>query len=197
MFDLIVALILVVSAIVGLARGAVRELVAVLAFIFAVVIAVAALRFTLPMTLNVIPLVWVAEAAAILIVFAAAFILLKVAGAGLTNAVKATPIVGSADRIIGLGFGLIRGLIVVGLFNLLLTAATSAERMPEWVTGARLYKVSAAAASLLKVIAPKGFAVAGKVGPALSKAVKGAARDSLQDNDSDAGYEAPTRKNAN
>jgi hypothetical protein len=51
-------------------------------------------------------------------------------------------------------------------------------------------------AAMLKALAPKGYAVAGKVGPALSKAVKGAANDSLQDNDSNAGYEAPTRKNA-
>lgn len=197
MLDLIVALILIVSCIVGFARGAVRELVSVLAFAFAVLIAVAALRYTLPMTLKVIHIVWASETVALLIVFIAAFILLKVVGGGITRQVRNTPVIGGVDRIIGLGFGLLRGLVLVGLLNLLLTVATSADRTPAWVTEAKLYPVTSASAAMLKAIAPKGFAMADRVGPALSKAVKGARDDSLQDNDNDPAYEAPTRKNAN
>jgi membrane protein required for colicin V production len=196
MLDLIVALTLIVSAIVGFARGAVRELLAVLAFVAAVLIAVAALRFSMPLTNHVIRTAWAAEAVALLIVFVAAFILLKVFGGGLIRKLHDMPVVGMLDRLIGLGFGLVRALVLLGLFNLLLTVATPAGRTPAWVTDAKLYPVTATGAAMLKALAPKGYAVAGKVGPVLSKAVKGAAHDSLQDNDKDPAYEAPTRKNA-
>lgn len=197
MLDLIVGLVLIVSCIVGFARGAVRELLSVLAFILAVLIAVATLRFTLPLTLKVIHIVWASETAALVIVFIAAFIVLKMIGAGITQQVRNTPVIGSVDRVIGLGFGLARGLVLVGLLNLLLTVATSADRTPAWVTHAKLYPITESSGAMLKAAAPKGFAVAGKMGPAFSKAVKGARDDSLQDNDSDPAYEAPTRKNAN
>jgi membrane protein required for colicin V production len=197
MLDLIVGLVLLVSCVVGFARGAVRELVSVLAFLFAVLIAVATLRFTLPLTIKIIHIVWASETAALIIVFIAAFILLKVVGAGITNSVRNTPVIGTVDRVIGLGFGLVRGLILVGLLNLLLTVATSADRTPAWVTDAKLYPVTKASGAMLKAVAPKGFAMAGRMAPALGKAVKGARDDSLQDNDGDPAYEAPTRKNAN
>jgi membrane protein required for colicin V production len=196
MLDLIVALTLIVSAIVGFARGAVRELVSVLAFVLAVLIAVFALRFSLPVTYKVIHIVWAAEAAALLIIFIAAFIVLRVIGDGVIKSIRGVPVVGTIDRIIGLGFGLVRALFLLGVLNLLLTVATPAGRTPAWVTDAKLYPVTAAGAAMLKALAPKGYAVADKVGPALSKAVKGAAHDSLQDNDGNEGYEAPTRKNA-
>jgi membrane protein required for colicin V production len=196
MLDLIVALVLIVSCIVGLARGAVRELVSVLAFVFAIIVAVAVLRFTLPVTYKAVHIVWLAEALALLIVFIAAFIVLKVLGGGLTRQVRNTPIVGPADRVIGLGFGLIRGLITVGLLNLLLTVATPEDRRPDWVTNAKLYPVTAASAAMLRAVAPKGFAVAHQFTHKLGKAVDGARDDSLQDNDRDTAYEAPTRKHA-
>jgi membrane protein required for colicin V production len=197
MLDLIVGLTLIVSAIVGFARGAVRELVSVMAFVLAVLIAVFALRFSLPITLKVIHIVWAAEAAALLIIFIAAFILLKVLGGAIIKSIRGVPVVGTIDRIIGLGFGLVRAVLLVGILNLLLTVATPVDRTPPWVTDSKLYPVTVVGAAMLKALAPKGYAVAGKVGPALSKAVKGAASNSLQDNDSDPAYEAPTRKNAN
>ena len=196
MLDLIVALTLIVSAIVGFARGAVRELVSVMAFILAVIIAVFGLRLSLPITYKVIHIIWAAEAAALLIIFIAAFIVLRVIGDGVIKSIRGVPVVGTIDRFIGLGFGLVRALFLLGILNLLLTVATPAGRTPSWVTEAKLYPVTAAGAALLKAVAPKGEAVAGMVGPALSKAVKGAAHDSLQDNDGKEGYEAPTRKNA-
>src|ERR1700748_2754077 len=103
MLDLIVALTLIVSGIVGFARGAVRELISVLAFGLAILIAILALHFTLPVTYKVIHIVWGAAAAALLIVFIAAFIVLRVMGDAIIKSVRGTPVIGTIDRFIGLG----------------------------------------------------------------------------------------------
>ena len=114
MFDLIVLLVLAVSAIVGFVRGATRELVAVVAFILAVFVAVFALRFTAPMALEIVPAVWLAKAIALLVGFVASYVLLRVAGSAMTRRIHDVPALGTFDRTIGLGFGLIRALVILG-----------------------------------------------------------------------------------
>ena len=197
MFDLIVLLVLAVSAIVGFVRGATRELVAVVAFILAVFVAVFALRFTAPMALEIVPAVWLAKVIALLVGFVASYILLRVAGSAMTRRIHDVPALGTFDRTIGLGFGLIRALVILGLFNLFFHAITPPDRTPLWVTEARTYPLTAACARMLTAIAPKGFAVADRVAPAISKAVKEGVETPPQTDDdkaTDRGYSPAARK---
>ena len=197
MFDLIVLLVLAVSAIVGFVRGATRELVAVVAFIVAVFVAVFALRFTAPMALEIVPAVWLAKAIALLVGFVASYVLLRVAGSAMTRRIHDVPALGTFDRTIGLGFGLIRALVILGLVNLFFHAITPLDRTPLWVTEAKTYPLTAACARMLTAIAPKGFAVADKVAPAISKAVKEGVETPLQTDDdktTDQGYSPAARK---
>lgn len=197
MFDLIVLLVLAVSAIVGFVRGATRELVAVVAFVLAVFIAVFALRFTAPLALEIVPAVWLAKAIALLVGFIAAFILLRVLGSAMTRRIHDVPALGTFDRTVGLGFGLVRALVILGLFNLFFHAITPPDRTPAWVTEARTYPLTAACARMLTALAPKGFAVADRVAPALSKAVKEGVETPPQSDDdkaTDQGYSPAARK---
>ncbi len=170
MFDILAALVLIVSAIVGFARGATRELVAVAAFLIAIAVAVFALRYSAPFALTVVKTEWIAKALAILVVFLTVYIVLRLLGGGLVRRIHETEL-GSLDRVVGLGFGLVRGLIVLGVFNLVFAAAIPAERMPAWVTGARLYPLTTLSADALRSLEPKGAEVAGKVAPVLKRAV--------------------------
>jgi membrane protein required for colicin V production len=183
MFDLIVLLVLVVSAIVGFVRGATRELVAVVAFVLAVFIAVFALRFTAPMALEIVPAMWLAKAIALLVGFVAAYIVLRVLGSAMTRRIHDVPALGTFDRMVGLGFGLVRALVILGLFNLFFHAITPPDRTPLWVTQASTYPLTAACARMLTALAPKGFAVADKVAPALGKAVREGVETSPQSSD--------------
>jgi membrane protein required for colicin V production len=199
MFDLIVGLVLIVSAIVGFVRGATRELVAVVSFVLAVIVSVICLRLTVPLTSQVIPFAWLAKAVALLIGFIAAFILFRVTGGALTRRIHEVRALGTLDRAIGVGFGLIRALVIVGMFNLLLTAVTPADRMPAWVTEAKLYPVTAVGAKILQTLAPKGFSVAEGVGPILGRAVSGNDKtatepDSIRDTQGNWGYDPDDRK---
>ena len=172
LFDLFAGLILVVSAGVGFIRGAVREMVTVVAFLLAAVGSLIALRVTGPMAREVIDPDWAGTAAAVLLLFVALYILLRVIGGGLTRRIRSVQGLSSIDRAIGLGFGLIRALVVLGVFNLLFTAATPAERIPRWIEGAALYPLTEASANVLRQFAPQGGLLASRIGPALERAVR-------------------------
>lgn len=172
LFDVIALVLLVVSALIGLVRGAMREVMTVFAFVAAVIAAVFGLRFTGPIARAAIEPSWAGNAAALLIVFVAFYILFRVLGSGLQKRVHQTQALGTLDRVIGVGFGLIRGLVALGVFHLVFHAATPADRVPQWISGAALYPLSKTCAKALSKLAPEGSAVAGKLGPHLEEAVR-------------------------
>ena len=101
LFDLAAGLVLIVSAVVGWVRGASREVAVVAALIIAAIVALAALRFSGPVARHAIHTPWLANIAAILIVFAAVYILLRVAASALTRRIHQTSGLGGVDRTVG------------------------------------------------------------------------------------------------
>ena len=170
LFDIIAGLILIVSGLVGFARGATREVTTVIALVLAAIIAVFALRFTGPIARHAIATPWMANVAAMLVVFVAVYIVLRLIGGALTRGVQQTALSG-LDRILGFAIGLVRGLVVVGAFVLLINAATPPERMPAWITSAKIYPLADAAAGLLRAFAPQGWKLASDVAPSVTHAV--------------------------
>ena len=88
LFDLAAGLVLIVSALVGWIRGASREVATVAAIVIAAVVALFSLRFTGPVARHAIATPWIANIAAILIVFAAIYILLRVMAGALTRRIS-------------------------------------------------------------------------------------------------------------
>lgn len=192
-FDIIAGVILLVSAVVGFARGASRELTSALSFIAAAIIALLALRVTGPLFRGLMDPDWAATAAAILVTFVIAFIGLRLLGAALTRTLHADGALGTLDRVMGLAFGLLRGLVVLGVFNLVFNMATPPDRVPSWVSKSALYPLSTASARVLKVFAPKGTALAGKLAPAIEDAVHdGTSADGASDKQSDGKSDEPS-----
>jgi membrane protein required for colicin V production len=194
LFDLIAVLILGVSALVGFTRGAAREMMTVVAFVLAVLISVFALRFSGPVFRHAIQPDWLGNALAIIVVFIVAYIVVRLLGSALTRGIHATETLGSADRVIGVGFGLVRGLVLLGVFFLVFNAATPPERVPHWISGAALYPLAGASAQVMTALAPQGSAVAGKVAPALEKAVRDGAHDRPPAPAKGKGYDADSRQ---
>ncbi len=169
-FDYITGAILLVSGLVGWVRGATREVTTVIAFIVAAFVAVFGVRFTGPIAEHFIKTVWLAHVAAILALFVVVYIILRMIGGALTRGVKQTPLSG-IDRMLGFGLGLVRGAVIVGIFFLMMTAATPGSRMPAWITKAKAYPVASLAGHALRQFAPRGFAQAKEAAPALEHAL--------------------------
>jgi membrane protein required for colicin V production len=174
LFDYIAAGVLLVSGLVGFVRGATREVTTVLAFMAAAALAMFALRLTGPIARQAIHAGWVADAVAVLSVFVAVYIVLRLLAGAAVRRVRATSLSG-LDRGLGFGIGLARGVVTIGGLTLLIGAATSLDRMPAWVTGAKSYPLAEAAARGLKSFAPQGLQFAKEAVPTVENTVTGRA----------------------
>lgn len=192
-FDVIAVLVLLISGVVGFIRGGTKEVVTVLSFVLAVVIAVLGLRLVGPLARHAIHPALLANAVAVVGVFAVAYALLWAGGHALTGKVRQAEALSGLDRAVGVGFGLLRALVLLGVFYLLINLATPPERAPGWVKHAALYPLSASAGHVLMAIAPKGAAMADKVRPALEKAVKDGGSDGPRSGEGQ-GYDEQSRK---
>lgn len=170
-FDLIVLALLLVSAAVGFARGAIREIAAMIALVAAALLAVFGLPATTPVVRHVIHTPWLAAVVALIGVFAVCYGLLRLIGAGIAQRVQRTHVLGGLDRFAGLAIGVVRGLAVMGALYLMFNAATPEDLRPRWITGSAAWPAAHAMGDLLTELAPKGLDFAGRLKPAFKHAV--------------------------
>jgi len=192
-FDIIAGLLLLISAVTGWTRGASRELTSALSFIIAAAISLFGLRISGPIFRSLMDPDWAATAAAIVVVFVVFFLIIRLIGGQLTAGLHETS-AGTLDRAVGATFGVIRAVVILGVFNLLLHLATPPDRMPHWVEDSMFYPLSEASGAVLKVFAPKGKALAGKLAPAIKEAVHEGGDNTSGEKSSDKGYDDDQRR---
>lgn len=182
-FDFLVLGLLLISAGVGFFRGAVREIFALAALVVAAVMSVVGLPAFGPMVRDVVKPDWLGTAVSLVLVFVVAFVALRLIGAAIARQVQNTQMLGFLDRSLGLLIGLGRGLIVLGALFLMFNAATPQDLRPRWITEARTWPLAASMGGLIVKFVPQGMDFAGRLKPALDRAVSG-------DNPTTDGYEA-------
>lgn len=171
-FDLLAGAILLVSGLMGFARGATREVTGAAAFVLALLAAFAALRFSAPLAHRVFATPWVAKWAAVIAGFLLVYVLLRAAFGALVRGVRSAGL-SSLDRALGAAVGLTRGVVAIGLAALLLDTVMPADRAPAWLAGARLYPLAEASGHMLRGLAPVGQRLAGEAAPMLRQAPVG------------------------
>jgi membrane protein required for colicin V production len=198
LFDLIALAILAVSALIGLARGALREVTTIIALIVAAFVAVFGLRFVGPIARAAIHPGWLGNVTALLVVFLTVYVALRVISAGMIRSLHSTRTLGLLDRLVGAGFGVVRWLIVLGVLNIGVHLAPSAAGLPGWIANAKLYPLSERCADVIRAVAPKGSQLAHRLTPEIEKAVKTGGDDQAGRSDSgqsdESGYDHAARK---
>lgn len=188
--DYIVLGLLLISALVGFLRGAVREVAAIVALLGAAALAVFALPYSAPFARHLLHPAWLGGLAALLGVFLATYIVLRLMGAALARRVQQTDVLGALDRTLGLLIGLVRGLVVLGALFLMFNAATPADLQPSWILGARTWPLARTMGHILQAAAPKRLDQAGRrLKPAFDQAFGGRS----DDRNATERYEAPQR----
>ena len=143
--DVFVFLLLIGGAAVGFVRGFVHEVISILAWI--VGIAMLKLFHTQLWTGLINSFGWGSAAAAVLafaILFVPSFVIVKLLARQIGGRTRRSPMLGPFDRVLGGGFGALKGLLGATLFFLLANLATDmvygpqADR-PEWTTRSRTY----------------------------------------------------------
>jgi len=143
--DVFVFLLLIGGAALGFVRGFVHEVISLLAWI----VAIAMLKlFHTQLWSGLINTFGTGSPAAAVLAFAILFIpsflVVKLVAGSLAGKTRKAPVLGPVDRVLGGGFGMLKGLLGATLFFLLANLATDmvygprAER-PEWMKSSRTY----------------------------------------------------------
>lgn len=170
-FDIAILLVVGLGAITGFVRGFVQEVLALFAWVFAL-FAIHYLHS--PLSAFFVPHVGSQSGAAVLafallllVPYAVIKLLARWAGAKSRES-----LLGPIDRLLGFGFGAVKGMIIVVLAYSVLVlgydAAWGIGGRPAWITQARTYPfVNASSEALVKTIANRRLrAVAGQAGSA-------------------------------
>ena len=145
MLDIFVFLLLIGGAAIGFVRGFVHEVISLLAW----VVAIAMLKLFHTQLWSGIENSFHTSAAAgavlaFAILFLPSFLLVKLVARQLGSRTRRHSLLGPFDRLLGGGFGMLKGLLGVTLFFLLANLATDmvygpqADR-PQWMTTSRTY----------------------------------------------------------
>jgi membrane protein required for colicin V production len=143
--DIFVFLLLIGGGAIGFVRGFVHEVISLLAW----VVAIAMLKLFHTQLWHGITGMWGSSSAAAAVIafailFVPSFVLVKLVARQIGGRTRRSPILGPFDRVLGGGFGTLKGLLGATLFFLLANLATDmvygpqADR-PEWMTKSRTY----------------------------------------------------------
>jgi len=151
--DCLIVLIIVVSAGYAAWRGFIWETLTIFAWAAA---AFSSLYFgpaLVPMTKSLVNADWLASLLAYASVFLAVFIPFAFMSHRFSQTVKNSPI-GPLDRAAGVGFGVVRGLVIVGLAYMAFTYFVPIRQQPRCVTEAKLMPMVQDTADILLSVVP-------------------------------------------
>ena len=161
--DILVALVMLISALLAFSRGAVREILGVSAWVGAALVAVFAFPHVRPY-----PRQWVAEnwpdldlgetladAGTALVLFILALIIFTIVNQIISGYVQRSSM-GALDRSIGFIFGLLRGAVLVCLaYMLFVWAVKDSDNRPPWVEEAKTIPYIQMGTDIIREIAPE------------------------------------------
>jgi membrane protein required for colicin V production len=151
--DCLIVLIIVVSAGYAAWRGFLWETLTIFAWVAAAFACLYFGPYIIPLTRSLVQQEWLASLLAYAAVFLAVFIPLAFMTARFSASVKSSPI-GPLDRAAGVAFGIVRGLVIVGLAYLAFTYFVPIRNQPQWVTEARLLPIVQSSADVLLTVVP-------------------------------------------
>jgi len=139
-FDIVVLLLLVISGLMSLGRGFLRELISIAALIAGLIASLFLFGRFQSGAQDLIQPVWLANGALALGSFAFAYMIVAfILNGGAKKLQGREP--GFIDRLFGFGFGIFRGLLISALFVILMTIASPNKTTPGWIANSTFHPV--------------------------------------------------------
>jgi len=157
-FDAIALVIIIISALMAVARGFMRELATLGAFVAAIAASYyvrLAFRDQLAGALPENLPTWTPDAILVAGTFVITYVLVAWIGQRVSRTVHGPDGLGPMDRLAGLVFGVARGVVAMIFFVLLVQLALPNEKIPDWIQDGRLYGPLATAADYVHSNAPR------------------------------------------
>ncbi len=153
-FDILVLIIVGISALLAFARGFVRELLSMAALVIGVLAAVWGLPAFRDAVRGMLQPNWVADTATVVGIFLLVYIAVRVITGRIHEWVHDSEPLGILDRSAGILFGVARGFVIAAIPVLLLNSVAKKEMRPKFITEAHLYPFLAITAEGVKAFTP-------------------------------------------
>ncbi len=176
-YDFLILGVILISGVIGFFRGGAREIITLFSIVIAVVVDGVLSGFTEPLARRFIHPPLVGDIAAIVVVFVVVYMLVHWAGVAIGRRLHQNEELSGLDRTAGLGFGVVRGLVLIGIVHLFMVVATPQNRMPPWFVHARLYPVSAWSAKTIQLVLPHAARAADAIAPKVERSIRAGAAD--------------------
>jgi membrane protein required for colicin V production len=156
-FDIAVLLVIALSVLISLLRGVTREALGIASWVGAAILAWYGFDYARELARQTIETDWLADAAALGLVFIVPLIAFKLLAAMISDRLPGGSI-GALDRALGIAFGAARGAVIASAAYLGLTVALTPEEQPDWIRNALLLPYLQEGAGLLRDLMPESLA---------------------------------------
>jgi membrane protein required for colicin V production len=213
--DLVILALLLISGLLALSRGFVKEVLSIAGWVAAALAALTWFPLFQPVIERYVDQALIAGGIAFVVIFVAVLTLASLLSSAISRRVRGSEI-GVLDRSLGFLFGLARGVFVIALGYLVLVQFLTVEEQPDWLREARAMPAIEYSAAALARLAPEdigeGLAGIGELGRSgtrsldatLDSAIKaGRAAEQLQsitrgtDKHGESGYTLGSREDMN
>jgi membrane protein required for colicin V production len=158
--DVVVAVVLLGSAMFAFLRGFVHEVLAIAAWVGAGFATLYGLPYAQPFFRQHIGMAWAADIAAGLVLFLVALLVLSILTKAVSDRVRRSAL-NSVDSSLGFVFGLARGAVLLTLAYMVVAwMLGKPEEQPAWLADAKSRPWLERGAGLLRSLAPEGFGAA-------------------------------------
>lgn len=147
--------ILLASGLLALTRGFVREALSITAVVAASLATLWALPAFSPAARAMVQPSFLGVIGVGILIFLLVYLAVTFVTSSLSTGLASGEDVSVVDRTLGFAFGVLRGLVVLGLGVILIASMTPTNQPPAWITQARLYPLVNATARALQTLAPE------------------------------------------
>ena len=165
--DLVILAVLLISGLLALSRGFVKEVLSIAGWVIATIAALELFPLLQPIVRRYIDQSLIADSIAAGGIFVVVLTLASLLSSAISRRVQRSEI-GVLDRSLGFLFGLLRGVVVTALAYLVLVQFLGKGEQPDWLRGARAMPAIEYSAELLARLAPEdireGLVGAGELG---------------------------------
>lgn len=154
--DAIIALVLVTSGLLALYRGFFVEILAVAGWIGAAVVTLTTFSVAQPYGRQIIPINLAADVVTGIVIFLASLLIISIITHSIANIVSGKRI-SWLDRLLGLLFGLVRGIVLLAFLHLVVAQVVPIQEQPSWITEARTLPMVTKTGEWLMLLVPKSL----------------------------------------
>lgn len=156
LYDLIFLGVLGISCFSGVMRGGFKELFDLGSFFIAVFLAI----ITRPFIANIFHLDTATSYVGAFVMFLVYYIGIRLLTQTVSESLHKQKILNMVDRGFGFLIGVVRSLLIIGVFHLIFSLVLPMQAQPSWFRDAKVYPLGSACAKLLQGLVPKGTSMA-------------------------------------